>query len=260
MKFLKISLPVFLTLIFFCTVNTKSFSQDITSRWSSEKFIQDGDTLLYRRLFPDYDTLRQYPLVIFLHGSGERGNDNEAQLKWGVQNFATDENIRLHPAVVIAPQCPNGKSWSNFSHSNHGPMSLQASPSDPMKLLIALIRQTEKNMRIDTNRIYITGLSMGGFGTYDAIERYPNMFAAAVPVCGGGDETKAPLIAHIPIWIFHGAEDPTVNPEYSLNMTEALRKAGAHPALTMYPETGHFSWIAAYSDPAMMEWMFSQRK
>lgn len=260
MKFLKIGMVTFITLFFLFTVNEKSFSQDVTSRWSSEKFIQYGDTLLYRRLFPDYDTLRKYPLVIFLHGSGERGNDNEAQLKWGVQNFATDEMMRLHPAFVIAPQCPGGNHWSNFTNSNHGPMSLLPEPSEPMKLVIALIREAEKNLPVDTNRIYITGLSMGGFGTYDAIERYPNMFAAAVPVCGGGDETKAALIAHIPIWIFHGSEDPTVNPQYSLNMTEALRKSGAHPALTMYPETGHFSWIAAYSDRAMMEWLFRQHK
>lgn len=260
MKFLKRILPVFLLLIFLCGVTGKSFSQDLTSRFSSEKFIQNGDTLLYRQLFPDYDTLRKYPLVIFLHGSGERGNDNEAQLKWGVQNFATDEMMHLHPAIVIAPQCPTGKGWSNFSNSNHGPMSLQSIPSKPMELLISLIRQVEKKFPVDTNRIYITGLSMGGFGTYDAIERYPNMFAAAVPVCGGGDVSIASTIASIPLWIFHGSEDPTVNPQYSLDMAEALRKAGAHPGLTMYPETGHFSWIAAYSDPAMMEWLFRQHK
>jgi predicted peptidase len=129
-----------------------------------------------------------------------------------------------------------------------------------MELLIALINQVKKNFPVDTNRIYITGLSMGGFGTFDAIERYPGMFAAAVPVCGGGDVSKAAEIAQIPIWIFHGAEDAAVNPQYSLDMAEALRKAGAHPGLTMYPETGHFSWIAAYSDPAMMEWLFRQRK
>ncbi len=260
MKFLKRILPVFLFLIFLCGVTGKSFSQDLTSRFSSEKFIQNGDTLLYRQLFPDYDTLRKYPLVIFLHGSGERGNDNEAQLKWGVQNFATDEMMHLHPAIVIAPQCPTGKGWSNFSNSNRGPMSLQSIPSKPMELLISLIRQVEKKFPVDTNRIYITGLSMGGFGTYDAIERYPDMFAAAVPVCGGGDVSIASTIASIPLWIFHGSEDPTVNPQYSLDMAEALRKAGAHPGLTMYPETGHFSWIAAYSDPAMMEWLFRQHK
>lgn len=257
MKFLK-SVAVFLLLIFCCGINNV-FSQ-ASSCFSYEKYIQGGDTLLYRQLFPDYDTMRKYPLVIFLHGSGERGNDNEAQLKWGVGNFATDEMMKLYPAFVIAPQCPGGQSWSNFSDYNQGNMLLKPTPSKPMEMVIALIRQAKKNLSVDTNRIYITGLSMGGFGTYDAMERYPGMFAAAVPVCGGGDVSKAPEIVHIPIWIFHGSEDPAVSPQYSLDMAEALRKAGAHPGLTMYPETGHFSWIAAYSDPAMMAWLFRQHK
>jgi predicted peptidase len=129
-----------------------------------------------------------------------------------------------------------------------------------MALVIALIEQIKKTMPVDTNRIYITGLSMGGFGTFDAIERYPNLFAAAVPVCGGGDTSKAASIAHIPIWIFHGAEDPAVSPAFALNMLTALTNAGAHPGFTQYPSTGHFSWIGAYSDKAMMEWLFRQHK
>jgi predicted peptidase len=232
------------------------------SRFSVEHYINgNGDTLNYRMLYPDADTLRKYPLVIFLHGSGERGNDNDAQLKWGVMNFATDQMMVMHPAIVIAPQCPEKVSWSNFSRENNNTvMTLQPQPTKPMQLVIELIQQLIKKMPVDTNRIYITGLSMGGYGTYDAIERYPNLFAAAMPVCGGGDVSKASEIAHIPIWIFHGSEDPAVNPVNSLNMAEALTKAGAHPGLTMYPETGHFSWLAAYSDMHAMEWLFRQRK
>jgi predicted peptidase len=234
-----------------------AFSQS-SSRFSSNKYGNDkGDTLLYRQLYPDSDTLRRYPLLIFLHGSGERGNDNEAQLKWGVTNFATDENMIHHPAFVIAPQCPQNTSWSNFSRSD---MKLQSTPTKPMELLIGLIHQLVKTQRIDSNRIYITGLSMGGYGTYDAIERYPHLFAAAVPVCGGGDASRAASIAHLPIWIFHGAEDPAVNPIYSLDMLQALTKAGAHPGFTQYPEVGHFSWLGAYSDPLMIEWLFRQHK
>ena len=232
------------------------------SRFSREKYVgEKGDTLNYRMLFPDADPLRKYPLVIFLHGSGERGNDNEAQLKWGVMNFATDQNMTLHPAIVIAPQCPEQMSWSNVKRGkDNDDIALQSEPSKPMALVIGLIRQLIKTMPVDTNRIYITGLSMGGLGTYDAIERYPDLFAAAVPVCGGGDTSLAASIAHIPIWIFHGAEDPAVKPVYDLHMLEALTHAGAHPGFTEYPETGHFSWIAAYSDPVMMEWLFRQHK
>lgn len=232
-----------------------------SSRFSINRYIEKGDTLNYRQLFPDADTLRRYPLVIFLHGSGERGSDNEAQLKWGVMNFATDENMMRHPALVIAPQCPEKISWSNFSREKNSlDIRLLPTPARPMELLIGLIHQLIKTLPVDSNRIYITGLSMGGFGTFDAIERYPNLFAAAVPVCGGGDPSKAASIAHIPIWMYHGAEDPAVNPGYSVNMLQALIKAGAHPGYTQYPESGHFSWLGAYSDPLMMEWLFRQHK
>ncbi len=246
-------------LVFFSTGISFTIAQP--SRFSFEKFINKGDTLNYRQLFPDADTLRKYPLVVFLHGSGERGNDNDAQLKWGVMNFADDQIMIMHPAFVIAPQCPQNMSWANFSNKKNSiEMSLLPSPSKPMELLITLIHQLIKKLPIDSNRIYITGLSMGGFGTFDAIERYPHLFAAAVPVCGGGDISKAASIAHIPIWIFHGAEDPAVNPLFSIDMVDALTKAGAHPALTMYPEVGHFSWLAAYSDKLMLEWLFRQHK
>jgi predicted peptidase len=251
-------LTLFAAFSFFTTIQS-GYSQ--TLRFSYNKYIEKGDTLNYRQLYPDADTMRKYPLVIFLHGSGERGNDNEAQLKWGVMNFATDQNMVLHPALVIAPQCPEKMSWSNFSRSkNTADTRLQPAASKPMELLMGLIKQLIKTMPVDTNRIYITGLSMGGFGTYDAIERYPHLFAAAVPVCGGGDPSLAPSIAHLPIWIYNGAEDPSVNPLYSLDMLNALTKAGAHPGFTQYPEVGHFSWIGAYSDPLMMEWLFRQHK
>ena len=251
-----------LLLVTISYVGLQTAVSQTSSKFSINKYISDkGDTLLYRQLFPDADTLRRFPLVIFLHGSGERGNDNEAQLKWGVMNFASDENMIRYPAFVIAPQCPSNMSWSNFSRDRSSTqMTLQPAPSKPMQLLIGLIDNLKKTLRVDTTRIYITGLSMGGFGTYDAIMRYPKLFAAAVPVCGGGDVSKASLIAHIPIWIFHGAEDPSVSPVYSLEMLQALTKAGAHPGFTQYPEVGHFSWLGAYSDPLMIEWLFRQRK
>jgi predicted peptidase len=251
---------IILLAFLFCVNIQFAFSQ--SSRFSINKYVNDkGDTLNYRQLYPDSDTLRKYPLVIFLHGSGERGNDNEIQLKWGVMNFATDQNMMLHPAFVIVPQCPEKMSWSNFSREkNSTEMHLQPAPAKPMELLIGLIHQLIKTLPVDSNRIYITGLSMGGYGTYDAVERYPHLFAAAVPVCGGGDVSKAASIMHLPIWIFHGAEDPAVNPVYSLDMLQALTKAGAHPGFTQYPEVGHFSWLGAYSDPLMMEWLFRQHK
>lgn len=256
MKLVKSKLSTLLIVLFCIGSISNSFSQ--SSLFSYEKYISiSSDTLNYRQLLSDYDPITKYPLVIFLHGSGERGNDNEAQLKWGVLNFASNENMKMHPSIIIAPQCPKNMGWDNFSEED---MSLQPSPTKPMKLLMELINEAILKLPVDTNRIYITGLSMGGFGTYDAITRHPELFAAAVPVCGGGDVTKAQSIAHIPIWIFHGAQDGAVNPVLSQNMVEALTKEGAHPGYTQYPETGHFSWIAAYSDTMMMEWLYSQRK
>ncbi|MFI5129297.1 MAG: prolyl oligopeptidase family serine peptidase [Chitinophagales bacterium] len=251
----------FLLGLILCGYSQAVFSQS-SSKFSINTYINDrGDTLRYRQLFPDSDTLRRFPLIIFLHGSGERGNDNEAQLKWGVMNFATDENMIRYPAFVIAPQCPAGVNWSNFNRDrNSTQMTLLPSPTKPMQLVIELIDKVKKTLRVDTNRIYITGLSMGGYGTYDAIERYPHLFAAAVPVCGGGDVSRVPSIAHLPIWIFHGAEDPAVSPVYSLDMLQALTRAGGHPGFTQYPEVGHFSWLGAYSDQQMLAWLFRQHK
>lgn len=234
-----------------------SFSQE--SRFGPMTFVnKKGDSLNYRFLFPDFDPLQKYPLVIFLHGSGERGNDNNAQLQWGVTNFATDFNMKMYKSFVIAPQCPKNQSWSNFKRGEA--VKYNDTATAVVDLLLSLIDSTVKRYAIDTNRIYITGTSMGGIGTYDLMIRRPNFFAAAVPVCGAGDISKANVIKHIPIWIFHGADDVSVSPQYSLDMVQALTKAGAHPGFTQYPSVGHFSWLAAYSDPMLMEWLFRQNK
>jgi predicted peptidase len=247
----------FLILILIVLAATTSFAQE--SLFSPMKFSnRKGDTLNYRFLFPDFDPSQKYPLVIFLHGSGERGNDNIAQLKWGALNFATDYNLKLYKAFVIAPQCPENETWGNFRRGLDVKYSDTATKVTSM--LLNLIDSTIKRFAIDTNRIYITGLSMGGIGTFDLIMRRPNLFAAAAPVCGAGDTSKANVIKHIPMWIFHGANDFTVSPKYSLDMVYALTKAGAHPGYTQYPSVGHFSWIAAYSDPMLMEWLFRQNK
>ncbi len=220
-----------------------------------------GDTLRYRQLIPDANPKRHYPLLIFLHGSGERGADNISQLKWGVMNFATEQNQLKYPAVIIAPQCPANNGWTDPGNDRSATMAPFApNPTKPMELLLVLVKKIRAEGQIDTSRIYITGLSMGGFGTFDAIEREPGLFAAAVPVCGGGDPAKAGTLAKLPMWIFTGSEDPAVNPEFSLNMLEALWKAGARPGFTMLPEVGHFAWLGAYTDPLMMEWLFRQHK
>src|SRR6202012_5083437 len=124
------------------------------SRFSRDKFVgEKGDTLYYRMLFPDANPVRKYPLVIFLHGSGERGSDNDAQLKWGVMNFATDQNMIAHPAIVVAPQCPAGLTWSSSTNDrDKKKITLNTEPSKPMHLLIDLINKLKTTMPVDTNR------------------------------------------------------------------------------------------------------------
>jgi predicted peptidase len=217
-----------------------------------------GNRLLYRMMKPvDYDASRKYPLVIFLHGAGERGDDNTAQLVHGMNDFARDENRKAYPCFVIAPQCPKGKRWVevDWSSASH---TQPEKPSDPLGATLELVETLQKEFSIDSRRLYITGLSMGGYGTWDAIQRRPETFAAAVPVCGGGDEKAAGRLVKIPIWCFHGALDQAVKPERSRNMIAAIRKAGGNPRYTEYADVGHDSWVRAYSDPEMMKWLFSQ--
>ena len=125
-----------------------------------------------------------------------------------------------------------------------------------MELLAAL----EKEFSIDARRLYVTGLSMGGYGTWDAIQRYPDRFAAAVPICGGGDSLRVKEIARLPIWAFHGADDGVVKPQRSRDMIAALQQAGGTPRYTEYPKTGHDAWSETYSNPKLYEWLLQQRR
>ena len=224
------------------------------NRFEKAVFNGSDGKLNYRSLTPDANPNRTFPLVIFLHGSGERGDDNEAQLKWGALQFATDVNMKNYPSYVIAPQCPANDQWATYDGK------YQKEPTKPMKLLRELIKSFIEKNNVDENRIYITGLSMGGFGTFDALARYPDLFAAGIPVCGGGDPTTGELMKDIPIWIYTGAEDDVVPPQRSIEMLNAIMDAGARPGYTQLPEVGHFSWLAAYSDPLLFEWLFRQRK
>lgn len=219
-----------------------------------------GKVLRYRLLKPaDYDDKQSYPLVLFFHGAGERGDDNEKQLVHGVPEFARPENRKQYPCFLVAPQCPDKVKWvdADWGGDAH---TLPAEPTEPMRLTLELLDALPKEFRIDRNRIYVTGLSMGGFGTWDILARRPAVFAAAAPVCGGADEATAARIAKVPIWAFHGAKDTVVKPSRSRNMIAALKKAGGEPKYTEYPEEGHGSWGPAYRDPELLKWLFAQKK
>jgi predicted peptidase len=251
---------ILLMLIGLILITQTGLSQEL--RFDAQQYVSEGDTLNYRISFPDFSGSQSYPVVIFLHGGGERGDDNVSQLKWGVQNFATDQVMMTYKPIVIAPQMPEEASWSNFTgqfEDEDEPLRLADTPSRPLEMTMEVLDQVIENSSVDTTRIYITGMSMGGYGTWDAIARWPDRFAAAVPVCGGGDPTTANRIAEVPVWAFHGADDTVVVPEESRKMITALREAGANPGYTEYPGVGHFSWLQTYKDKYMMAWLFSQR-
>lgn len=149
------------------------------------------------------------------------------------------------PAIVISPQCPQDGSWTT---------ELQ------LDALEGLLDQVTKKYRVDQDRIYLTGLSMGGYGTWELAMRQPKRFAALVPICGGGDLARASLLKDVPIWIFHGAKDEVVSPEESQRMYDALKACGGNVRFTLYPEADHLSWVPAYADPALYDWLFQQRR
>lgn len=221
-------------------------------------YVSQKDTLPYRLLKPEHtDTKKTFPLVIFLHGAGERGQDNTVHIKHIAGLFLDKGNRNQYPCYVLAPQCPEGTMWA--AHNREGSrLVMRQEPTQTMAMLIELIREIENEFPIDRSRIYVTGLSMGGYGTWDLIGRFPERFAAAVPICGGGDPQIAPAIRHMPIWAFHGALDKVVVPRHSRVMIKALQDAGGAPGFTEYPDVGHNSWDNAYNDPHLLPWMFNQ--
>ncbi|HEY9488141.1 MAG TPA: prolyl oligopeptidase family serine peptidase [Chryseosolibacter sp.] len=237
-----------------------SFAQtDTVPLFDKLLYTSGKDILPYRFMQPE-STHRDvdFPLVIFLHGSGERGNDNEAQIRHIAKLFSSAENRKKFPCYVLAPQCPIKAMWAAHDRSGNR-LVMRATPTRPMALLIELIEKIEKEYRIDRSRIYITGLSMGGYGTWDLLARFPDKFAGAIPICGGGDPATASAIKHIPIWAFHGSLDSVVDPRQSRIMVKALQEAGGKPGYTEYPDVGHDSWGRAYQEPYLLPWLFNQR-
>ena len=224
------------------------------------EFIGSASSLPYRLLQPETsEAQRRYPLVVFLHGAGERGADNEQQLIHGVPEFARPERRAAEPCFLIAPQCPVGHRWveTDWGGEAH---TMAAEPSLPLRALLELLDRLPQELPIDLQRVYITGMSMGGFGAWEALARRPELFAAAVLVCAGADLATAPIVARTPQWAFHGALDDAVPVQRSRTMIAALRQAGGSPRYTEYPAVGHDSWNPACADPEMHAWLFKQKR
>ena len=236
-------------------------------KFSKEVFVQGADSLLFRQLLPkDFNPKKSYPLVLFLHGAGERGADNTKQLTHGAAVFTADSIQEQFPAIVLFPQCPTDDYWSQVTvdRSNY-PVQLdfkyQEGPTQSMKMVLQLLDTYLQQELVDKDQVYVMGLSMGGMGTFELIYRKPETFAAAIPICGAGDPKTVNKYAQTtPIWAFHGAQDNVVAPTQSLAMVNALLEAGAHPKFTLYDFANHNSWDSAFVEPDLLPWLFSKTK
>lgn len=182
---------------------------------------------------------RRWPLVLFLHGLGERGRDLELIKRHGLPK-AIEQGTR-YPFIVVSPQCPDDEWWNVLA-------------------LEALIEHAAEKYRVDRDRIYVTGLSMGGFGTWALAQRHPERYAAVVPICGGGETRHAPNLRNLPIWAFHGAKDASVLLKRSQEMVDAITAAGGTPKFTIYPEGGHNVWDETYANPELWTWLLAQKR
>lgn len=214
----------------------------------------------------NFDKSKKYPVILFLHGAGERGNDNESQLVHGGKLFATDYLQEQFPAIVIFPQCPKESYWSNVdvdrsTYPIHLKFKYDEGPTTPLRMVMDLLDSTIQEPYSDDSQVYVMGLSMGGMGTFELLSRKPETFAAAVPICGGGDPDSVGVYAkNTPLWVFHGAQDNVVNPLQSMEMVSALLKAGVYPKFTMYDFANHNSWDPAFAEPTLLPWLFSHKK
>jgi predicted peptidase len=251
-------------LIFLLLCTQMLQAQDF-SAYKKELFIRGRDTLRYRMLYPEKS--KSYPLVVFLHGAGERGNDNEHQLDLGASLFLNDSVRKRFPAIVIFPQCPFDSTWNRFTT---GPdttdvynASLDTSAlTTPERLVKQLMDSLADNNIADKKRIYIGGLSLGGFGTYDLVIHYPDYFAAAFPICGNANvKLYTARASHVPVWFFHGEADEVIYIKPNRDLYKALKDKGAkNIRYNEYPGVHHNSWINAFAEPDLLPWIFSFKK
>jgi predicted peptidase len=208
---------------------------------------------------PRIESGKTYPVILFLHGAGERGIDNEKQLAYLPTWLAEPAMQEKYPCYLVAPQCRPDHCWVDVAWDDVASTPQAPQMTDDLAAAVAAFDESLAMEAADPGRVYLTGLSMGGFGAWDLAARMPERFAALLPICGGGDEATAPRLARLPIWCFHGADDTVVVPERSRRMIAAVKAAGGSPRYTQYAGVGHDSWTPAYRDPAVLDWLFSQR-
>lgn len=224
---------------------------------------EDGKPVEFRSRLMRPATLKPgptYPLVLFLHGAGERGDDNEKQLAYLPTWLAEEANRRNYPCFVLAPQCRTDRRWVEIDWSDKKSLPQKPEMTVDMTAAVAVLDAVMQDEQVDPSRVYLTGISMGGYGSWDLAARMPKRFAAVIPICGGGDEATAPKLEGLPIWCFHGDADKAVPVERSRTMVEAVKAAGGRVQYTEYAGVGHDSWTPAYRDAATLDWLFRQRR
>jgi predicted peptidase len=211
--------------------------------------VSDGSASVNYRLFEPQGVSadQKVPLVLYLHGAGDRGTDNVGQTYW-MDQLQQQTKSGQYAAYVLAPQIDTNMWFSSKSDT----------PTEAMKLTISALKQAMADPHVDTSRVYVTGVSMGSFGTWDILRREPGVFAAAVPMSGGGDPSTAEAIKNVPIWAFHGSADDIVNVQTTRDMVAALQAVGGNVKYTEVAGGDHFIWPQVYSDPSLYAWMFSQ--
>ena len=227
-----------------------------------------GDTLLYRYLTPQAPQKgKKYPIVIFLHGSGERGNDNQAQLFHGSGQFLNPVNRENYPAYVLFPQCPEGQDGvfgKTLESEEPSGMPLNPPLSNMMQTLKEFIEHYAALPNADPRRVYIMGISMGGIGTFEMVARYPEMFAAAIPICGSVNPQRfkqnAAGVKKVKFRLFHGDADLAVSVEGSRQAYKALKEFGANVEYFEFPGCTHNSWNPAFNRPDFLKWLFKQKR
>lgn len=213
-----------------------------------------GTTMPYRIFIPlQYDKAQRYPLIIWLHGAGGAGTDNLAQISedqlLGTHTWTEPRNQSKYPAFVLVPQSPR-----NWVASGLDRLSIE------MQMVLEILDSVRKEFNIDAARIYVLGQSDGGYGTWNLVSQRPSLFAAAVPLCGGGDPATAKRLASMPLWVFHGRRDDVIPVTESRKMISAIQKAGGHPRYTEYPNIAHDIWPRALTEPDLPGWLFSQHR
>jgi len=246
----------------------KKVSDPALAPYEKKEFdFAEGKKLPYRILYPaNYDKSKKYPLLLVLHGGGERGMDNEKQLTHGAKLFLTEESRKNFPAIIIFPQCPDDSYWANtkidrstqpfkidFDYSGEANWPLTASNE--------LVKKMISEGAVDKSRVYITGLSMGGMGTFESVYRYPDLYAAAMPICGGADVNKyEKRMTKTAFWVFHGADDAVVNVNLSRQMVDKLKSLKAEVKYSEYPGVNHNSWDNAFAEKDFLSWLLKHKR